>query len=136
MSHYPVVLYVEDDPQSCEIMELLLTADMGLEHVNIFRENADFLERVRSLDPQPDIFLLDIHVKPYTGFEMLEMLRQDAVYRNTPVIALTASVMNEEVLKLKTAGFNGVIAKPLDLETFPTVLQRILKGETVWYVVS
>lgn len=136
MSQYPAVLYVEDDSQNREIMQLLLVDEMGLEHVSLFEENANFLERVRSLDPQPDVFLLDIHVKPYTGFEMLEMLRADEAYKNTPIIALTASVMNEEVHKLKNAGFNGVIAKPLDLEMFPATLQRILKGETVWYVVS
>jgi CheY-like chemotaxis protein len=136
MSHYPVVLYVEDDPQSSEIMQLLLMGEMGLEHVVLFDENANFLERVRNLDPQPNVFLLDIHVKPYTGFEMLEMLRAEEAYKDTPVVALTASVMNEEVHRLKTAGFNGVIAKPLDLEMFPATLQRILKGETVWYVVS
>jgi CheY-like chemotaxis protein len=136
MSNYPVVLYVEDDPQSCEIMQLLLMGEMGLNHVVIFQENVNFLERVHALDPQPDVFLLDIHVKPYTGFDMLEMLRQDEAYKNTPVVALTASVMNEEVQRLRTAGFNGVIAKPLDLEVFPATLLRILKGETVWYVVS
>jgi CheY-like chemotaxis protein len=119
-----------------EIMQLLLMGEMGLDHVVMFNDSTNFIERVQNLDPQPDMFLLDIHVKPYTGFEMLEMLREQEAYKNTPIVALTASVMNEEVHRLKTAGFNGVIAKPLDLEMFPTTLQRILKGETVWYVVS
>ena len=42
--------------------------------------------------------------------------------------------MNEEVKKLKDAGFDGVIAKPLDADVFPKTLQRILSGEQVWHV--
>jgi hypothetical protein len=38
------------------------------------------------------------------------------------------------VKMLKEAGFDGVIAKPLDYDTFPNVLHRILKGEQVWHV--
>ncbi|MFN8372367.1 MAG: response regulator [Anaerolineae bacterium] len=136
MSHYPAVLYVEDDPQSREIMYLLLVDQMGLENVTIYEDSTDFMDRIMGLNPKPDVILLDIHMRPYTGFDMLEMLRNHEDFRDTPIVALTASVMNEEVYKLKTAGFSGVIAKPLDLDAFPQILDRILHSETVWYVVS
>jgi CheY-like chemotaxis protein len=67
---------------------------------------------------------------------MLEMIRERPEFDHVPVVALTASVMNEEVQQLKRAGFNGVIAKPIDVDTFPDILQRILDGETVWRIVS
>ena len=134
MSDYPAVLYVEDDPESCEVMHLLLVQHMGLSAVTIFQDSADFLARVQVLQPKPDIILLDIHVQPHTGFEMLEMLRQVRGFDETPIVALTASVMNEEVQKLRTIGFNGVVAKPIDMDTFPEILNRVLNGKEIWRV--
>jgi CheY-like chemotaxis protein len=128
------VLYVEDDPQSREVMELLLRSELGLSNITIFEDSTDFMARVERLRLKPDIILLDIHMHPYTGFEMLEMLREQGAWSSVPVIALTASVMNEEVQQLKLAGFNGVIAKPIDLDTFPDALQRVLNGQQVWRI--
>lgn len=132
----PVVLYVEDDPQSRKLMRMLLNGRMHLTHVTILEDSQDFLTHVEALDPQPDIIFLDIHVKPFDGFDMLAMLRQLDTLRSTPVVALTASVMNEEVQKLRTAGFNACLAKPIDLSTFPDVMRRILDGESIWRIIN
>jgi CheY-like chemotaxis protein len=135
MANYPSVLYVEDDEQSREIMYLLLAGEMGLSNVTIFPDSKDFIARLKALRPQPDIILLDIHVPPYTGFQMLEMLRGVKNFQKTPVIALTASVMNEEVAKLKTSGFNGVFPKPINQDIFPDMINRVLQGESIWRVI-
>ena len=132
----PVVLYVEDDPRSRKVMQLLLVHQLSYPHVYILEDSTNFLARANSFTPLPDIVFLDIHVTPYDGFEMLAMLRQDTRWDHVPVIALTASVMNEEVQRLRTAGFNGCIGKPLHLETFPELLQQILDGEEVWTIVN
>lgn len=129
------VLYVEDDPNSQSIMSFLLTEVLGLANVNIFEDSHDFMNRVHALSPRPEVILLDIHLKPYSGFDMLQMLRADADFNTTPIVALTASVMNEEIQQLKSAGFNGVIAKPIDIDTFPLLLDRILNGEAIWGLV-
>ena len=131
-----VLLYVEDDPESRTIMSLLLKELMGLKEFFIFPDSTNFAERLAALNRKPDIILLDIHVRPYNGFEMLALLREQPAYRQTPVVALTASVMNEEVQKLREAGFNAVLAKPLDIDTFPAILNRILCGERVWYALN
>lgn len=136
MSNYPAILYVEDDARSARIMKMLLTGAMNLQHVNIFEESSNFIERVEALSPQPDVIFLDIHVKPYDGFEMLQMLREHPNYRKVPVVALTASVMNEEVEQLRLAGFDSCFAKPLDIDQFPDRLQRVLNGEVMWYILS
>src|SRR4051812_31322774 len=107
MPDKPAILYVEDDRLSRKLMEMLLKGRMQLPHVTILEDSEDFMLHVEKLDPKPDIVLLDIHVKPFDGFEMLAMLRQIDWGKNTPVIALTASVMNEEIQKLTQAGFNG-----------------------------
>jgi CheY-like chemotaxis protein len=130
----PVFLYFEDDALSREVMRVCLTRGMGYHDVRIFEDSADFETRLNSLDSKPDVVFLDIHIEPVDGFEMLRLIRQSEPYQSTRVIALTASVMNEEVKMLKDAGFDGVIAKPLDYDTFPNVLHRILDGEQVWHV--
>ena len=130
----PVFLYFEDDPLSCEVMKACLTRGMGYHNVHIFEDSADFEYRLSSVGSRPGVIFLDIHIEPVDGFEMLKLIRQSETYQSTKVIALTASVMNEEVTLLRVAGFDGVIAKPLDYDTFPNVLHRILNGEQVWHI--
>jgi len=89
---------------------------------------------VSRLENRPNIILLDIHVAPHDGFEMLKMLRQNDQFARAKIIALTASVMNEEVEQLREAGFDGAIAKPLSIQTFPDLIQRVITGETVWHI--
>jgi CheY-like chemotaxis protein len=134
MSQQPVVLYVEDDPFSREVMHVLLTYQMGYQNVFIFEDSSDFVARVNALPLLPDIVLLDIHIHPYNGFQMLELLRGIETYADVPVIALTASVMNEEVDDLRSAGFNGVLSKPIDPDTFRDVWLSILEGKHVWNI--
>lgn len=127
-------LYVEDDPMSREIMNMILVNAMGAERVTIFENSADFAQRVAALDPAPDVILLDIHVDPYDGFTMLEMLRNEPAFAEARIVALTASVMNEEVEKLRASGFDGAIGKPVSVQNFPGLIQRVLEGEAVWHV--
>jgi CheY-like chemotaxis protein len=136
MHTQPSVLYVEDNPQNRKLMQLLLQGRLRLPHVNIFEDSHEFATRLTMLQPQPDVIFLDIHVQPYDGFEMLQMIRQRTRFNDTPVVALTASVMNEEVQKLRQAGFNGCLAKPIDMNTFPDTLNRILLGESIWRVLE
>ena len=135
MNGQPLILYVEDEPRSRKVMRMI-TSSMGLPDVVIFEDSADFLSRVLALPSKPDAVLLDIHVKPYSGFEMLRMLRQSEQFNGVPVVAVTASVMNEEIAQLRSAGFDGCLAKPLDMDTFPDTLRRIINGEMVWHIIG
>ncbi|QPC83857.1 response regulator [Phototrophicus methaneseepsis] len=128
----PFFLYVENDELSREVMHALLTRGLGYNTLKFLETSQRFEEELGQLDPKPDVIFLDIHMEPIDGFEMLEMIHRNPAYESTPVIALTASVMNEEVRKLREVGFDGVIAKPLDYDTFPRILARILEGEQVW----
>ncbi len=130
----PVILYFEDDPLSRDVMRACLTRGLGYHNVTIFEDSSDFEGRLAGLSLRPDVIFLDIHMEPIDGFAMLRLIRQSGAYQATKVIALTASVMNEEVKMLKEAGFDGVISKPLDYDIFPTVLRRILNGEQVWHI--
>lgn len=134
MLHNPVFVYVEDEPLSRTVMMLLLTKALGYENVTIFEDSRNFITKLESLGERPDIIFLDIHVQPLNGFEMLAELRAHPAFRDAKIIALTASVMNEEVDLLKTAGFDGGIAKPIDQMAFPDLLRRILAGEEIWHI--
>jgi CheY-like chemotaxis protein len=128
------VLYVEDDPMSRRVMQLMFTMEMGLQHITIFENSSNFMERVESITPPPNIIFLDIHVLPHDGFAMLKMLRQSTCFQKTPIVALTASVMNEEINQLRVAGFDGCLAKPIDGETFADLFQDILNGREIWRI--
>lgn len=130
----PVILYVEDDTLSRKVMNDFLKRRLGYQHITVFEDSADFIEKLETLSPIPDVIFLDIHMQPLDGFEMLHAIRQNPAYGGTRVVALTASVMNEEVKLLQQKGFDGVFAKPLDVDAFPDVLQRILDGEQIWII--
>ena len=128
------LLYVEDHKQSRDVLHMIQRVNAHTMSLTMFEDSYQFLERVKALQTQPNVFLLDIHVQPYNGFDMLKMLRAHPIHSICPIVALTASVMNEEITLLKEAGFNGVFAKPVDIDSFPSFLERIMGGENIWYI--
>jgi len=78
----------------------------------------------------PDLILMDIRLPGMNGDEALKKLRADARTRGVPVIALTSSATSDDRKRLRTAGFDGYVAKPMDLKEFlAEVAARC--GETV-----
>ena len=130
----PVLVYVEDDEPSILVMKMVVERVMGLPNLYVLQSRADFVQQVKGLGVMPDVFLLDIQMKPYDGVELLSMLRGDPQFNDSKVIALTASVTNEEVSLLKSGGFDGAIAKPLNIDAFPDLIARIINGEQIWYI--
>ena len=128
------ILYVEDDPMSRRVMQMLLEKRMGIEHVTIFEDSHNFLSRAEAIQPVPDVVFLDIHLEPLNGFQMLELLRLSPQFATTPIVAMTASVMNEEIDMLRTAGFDGVIGKPISIASFPALIKQLADGENIWHI--
>jgi CheY-like chemotaxis protein len=131
----PTCLYIEDDVYSQEVMKLMMVDVLGFQDLIIFEDSANLEERLAQLPSTPDIIFVDIHMKPIDGFQILGILRHLSRFENTPIVALTASVMNEEVQMLREASFNGAIAKPIDSDAFPEALKRIMCGEEVWRII-
>ncbi len=129
----PSFLYIEDDPLGREIMEMILQS-LGYTRITMFENSQSFMERMEALPSLPDVVFLDIHMKPHDGFEILETLRQHPLLASRVIVAVTASVMNEEVDRLRTAGFNGAIGKPLDFENFSDLIAQVLVGQAVWHI--
>ena len=133
-SKSPILVYVEDDENSILVMKMVVERIMKLPALHVLHSRSDFVQQVKRLGVVPDVFLLDIQMKPYDGVELLSMLRKDPQFKCSKVIALTASVTNEEVSLLKSGGFDGAIAKPLNIEVLPDLIARIINGEQVWYI--
>jgi CheY-like chemotaxis protein len=130
----PYFLYVEDDISSREVMEVLLKDVMGFTEVVVFETSSNFMERLNHLPVVPDVIFLDIHIKPQDGYELFRMIQEDQKFKKSILVALTASVMSNEVEKLRAMGFKNLIGKPINPMTFPEKLTTILAGEAVWDV--
>jgi two-component system cell cycle response regulator DivK len=139
MANFPVittenlkVLYVEDDRASRQIMELVFKRILNIKDVAILDSNDGFADMLGSLPGVANLVFLDIHMKPYDGYQMLGFIRQNPAWQDVIVVALTASVLVHEVQDLKKAGFNGLIGKPINPDYFTEYLKQILAGEEVW----
>jgi two-component system cell cycle response regulator DivK len=75
---------------------------------------------------RPDLVLMDIHLPGMNGIEALKRLRADATTRDIPVLAFTASVMPQDRREIMEAGFNGFVAKPINLKEFITAVASAL----------
>ena len=134
MDEQPTFLYLDDDPMARQILSVMFR-NAGYSQLVTFADSADFMARVEALWPPPDVFLLDIHIAPYNGFQMLELLRAHESFQNKMVVAVTASVMHDEVVLLQRAGFNGALGKPIDFDNFEPLIKSILAGDTIWHIV-
>lgn len=116
------------------VAKMMLEKVMGFHDVTILENSANFLENVLALKTAPTVVFLDIQVRPLDGYEMLKILQAVWPFHRTLVIALTASVMEPDIARLREAGFSGLIGKPIMKDVFPQLVERVLSGEEVWYV--
>jgi two-component system, cell cycle response regulator DivK len=73
---------------------------------------------VRAVSWRPDVILMDIQMPEVDGIEAVRRLRQDPATRDVVVIAFTAYAMKGDEQKMRAAGCDGYIAKPIDIATF------------------
>jgi two-component system cell cycle response regulator DivK len=78
----------------------------------------------QAVEHQPDLVLMDIQLPDADGISALHRLRTEPATRTIPVVALTASVMEADRERLSAAGFDGYLAKPIDVKTFPDQVQH------------
>ena len=80
-----------------------------------------------ALAQKPDLVLMDIHLPGMNGIEALAKLRADAATRAIPVLAFTASVMPQDRSQITSAGFDGFLAKPINLKEFLDTVKRLVE---------
>lgn len=125
------VLIVEDNVRNYALLARLLSF-MGVRQTEWKRSGWHVLEFAQDTMPHVDLILLDIHLPEEDGYEVLSRIRESEHFRNTRVVAVTADVSNANLNRAKEAGFDGFLAKPINVDRFPDQIRRILKGEPVW----
>jgi len=75
---------------------------------------------------KPDLILMDIQLPDIDGITALARLRADSATKAIPVLAISASVMPEEQQKITASGFEGFIAKPLNMKSFLQTIERFV----------
>jgi two-component system OmpR family response regulator len=105
------VLYVDDEPDIREIVELALGLVEGLK-VEVCESGERALRRLP--DITPDLVLLDVMMPGTDGPTTLQRMRADPRFANIPVVFVTAKAMPAEVARFRELGAAAVIAKPFD----------------------
>jgi len=124
------VLVVEDNLQNLVLIARLL-AFIGVRRYEWKASGWQVLEFADTM-PQVDLVLMDLHLPYQDGYEALTKLRSDARFADTRVVAVTADANPATMEKVRKAGFDGFLGKPIDPDKFPDQIIEILQGENVW----
>ncbi len=108
------VLIVEDNPANMKLSIFLLET-AGFEVISATNAETG-LSLARS--ERPDLILMDIQLPGMDGLEAIGLLKRDPVLHYIPVIALTALAMKGDEERIRAAGCNGYIAKPIRYQEF------------------
>ena len=125
------VLIVEDNVRNYALLARLLVF-LGVKQTEWKRSGWQVLEFVKDAMPRVDLILLDIHLPEEDGYEVLERFRKDERFSKTLIVAVTADVSQMNLNRAKLAGFDGFLAKPINVDLFPDQIRRVLQGESVW----
>lgn len=124
------ILLVEDSKSDAELTRRAFKASKLLNHLHIVRDGVqalDFLYQRHDYQqaPRPDLILLDLNLPKKNGREVLAEIKSDPTLRVIPVVILTTSEAEEDVLKSYELQANCYLTKPVDLERFIGVLKTI-----------
>ena len=126
------ILVVEDDENN-RIVAIKLLQLVGVQPNHIVSFEKDPMPHLPAQMPQgADLVLLDLQLPEKDGYQILAVMKADPVWRNVPIVAMTANVMLKDLDKARMAGFDGFIGKPISAMRFAEWIRRILDGEEVW----
>jgi two-component system cell cycle response regulator DivK len=112
------ILIVEDNPDNMFLTEMLLQSAGHTVLSAIDAEAGLTLAR----DERPDLILMDVQLPGMDGLEATALLKRDDATRAIPVVALTALAMKGDEERIRAAGCDGYIAKPMGIQEFLTTI--------------
>ena len=131
------ILLVEDNPgdvrlareglSECKIRNNLHVVDDGVKAMAFLRRQDEYAKA-----PRPDIVLLDLNLPRKDGREVLREVKEDEKLRTIPVVVLTTSKAEEDILKSYSLHVNCYVTKPMGLEQFLDVVRSI---EDFWFTI-
>ena len=124
------ILLVEDNPGDYRLTQEALKEGKVYNNLYWARDGVealDFLKQVGKFAdaPRPDIILLDLNLPKKDGRQVLEEIKRDSSLRAIPVVILTTSKAEEDVLRSYDLHANCYVTKPVDLDKFIVVVQSI-----------
>ncbi|MCK0116627.1 response regulator receiver domain-containing protein [Isoptericola sp. CG 20/1183] len=124
------VLLVEDDPGDVLMTREAFAEHKVANHLSVVSDGVSAMEFLRregayAEAPRPDLVLLDLNLPRMDGREVLALVKEDPVLKHIPVVVLTTSEAEEDVLRSYALHANAYVTKPVDFERFIDVVQQI-----------
>lgn len=131
------MLLVEDNPGDIRLTEETLRDAKVMVNLHVVGDGVEAMAFLRKESkhanaPRPDLVLLDLNLPKKDGREVLAEMKQDPDLRRIPVVILTISNGQEDILKSYNLHANAYVTKPLNLEQFAKIVKAI---EDFWFTV-
>ena len=130
------ILLVEDNPNDIEITRRALAKGQVKNELTVARDGQEALDILfgsRAGTSLPGLILLDLNLPRVDGRQVLSRIKSDPVLRRIPVIVLTTSTREEDVVRTYDLGVNTFISKPVRFEDFIKVVTAI---QEYWIVIA
>jgi two-component system, chemotaxis family, response regulator Rcp1 len=132
------ILLVEDNPGDVRLTQEAFRESKLTIRLNVVMDGEDALNYLFRRPPyenatRPDMILLDLNIPKKDGREVLEEIKQDESLRYVPVIILTTSNAEQDIVKTYNLKVNAYINKPVDFDRFFDIVQKI---ETFWLMTA
>jgi len=131
------ILLVEDNPGDVRLTEEVLKEGKIFNHLSVVEDGVQAIELLNKQEkfvcaPRPDLILLDLNLPRKDGREVLEEIKFSSEFRRIPVVVLTTSQSEDDILRAYNFHANCYITKPIDLEQFIKVVRSI---EAFWLTI-
>jgi len=129
------ILLVEDSPGDIRLTQEAMIDSKFQNQLHVVQDGVEAMEFLRRIGkyqdaPQPDLVLLDLNLPRKDGRAVLQEMKQDVNLRRIPVVILTSSDDEHDILRSYDLHANCYITKPLDLQQFVTIVKTI---ENFWF---
>ncbi|MDD5246276.1 MAG: response regulator [Candidatus Omnitrophica bacterium] len=127
------ILLVEDNPDDIDITKRALKEAKVINRLWIVRDGQEALDFLRhqgtyqdsASSPKPGLILLDINLPKINGMDVLRTVKEDPDLKRIPIVMLTVSKRDEDIIKSYDQGCNSFIQKPVNFENFVQVVKQI-----------
>ena len=128
------ILMVEDNPADARLTEEALKEGLLRNRLHLARDGVEAMQFLRREEPfsdapRPDVVLLDLNLPRKDGREVLAEIKTDPDLKQIPVVVLTTSEAEQDIVKSYALHANCYVTKPVDLQRFIEIVHQI---ETFW----
>lgn len=124
------ILLAEDNPGDVKLTQKAFDEGQMVNNLHVVTDGAEAMTFLRQRDeyadePRPDIVLLDLNMPKMDGKEVLEAMQADPELRRIPVVVLTSSEAQEDVVKSYELSANAYLTKPVDFNGFLDIVDSL-----------